>query len=185
MATIPWKIRAHGDHCSLTGVPFADGEVFYSCLIELDEGEGFRREDYCEAAWLEVRSRQAPFSFWRSAYESKPESHPSCAQPLRPDDAELLLQQLMEQGDPATEKARYILALTLERKKLLHQVGRECHAGRKLLLYEHIPTGEVLVITDPEIGLDQVAEVEQEVRRWLDPNAEGETGNAKKLKAEN
>lgn len=73
----------------------------------------------------------------------------------------------MEQDEPSTEITRYILALTLERKRILRQAGHEHRAGRRLLVYEHLDSGELMLITDPEVSLDQVAKVEQEVGRCL------------------
>jgi hypothetical protein len=63
---------------------------------------------------------------------------------------------------------RYILALMLERKRILKE--REVKRGEDGTLtriYEHPKTGDIFVIPDPELRLDQVAEVQQQVAEQL------------------
>jgi hypothetical protein len=55
----------------------------------------------------------------------------------------------------------------LERKRLLKQVeAREDIHGRTLI-YEHVKTGEVFVIPDPGLRLDQIEAVQTEVAALL------------------
>ena len=63
----------------------------------------------------------------------------------------------------------YILALMLERKRLLRPMEPrpDGAGGGKLLVYEHVRTGETFVVADPGLRLDQVAEVQQEVAALL------------------
>ena len=124
-----WEIKSRAHCCARTGKQFAQGEYFYTLLFR--DGEGFRREDISEEAWANRNENIEPFSFWRSKYEARA---PSAPEPLPKDDAESLLRRLIANQDPASANARYILALMLERKRILRPVESR-DAG--LLVYEH------------------------------------------------
>lgn len=154
-----WDIKARGHHCAKSGREFADGEFFYTLLFR--EAEGFRREDLSEEAWKERNDNIQPFSFWRSKYEPPP---PPAPEPLKKDDAESLLRSLLASGDPATANAAYILALMLERKRMLVSVES---SDPELLVYTHAATGETIVVRNPALSLDQIPEVQREVSQLL------------------
>ena len=106
---------------------------------------------------------------------------PETSRKMDKDNAELLLQQLMDEDDPRTDKARYILVVMLERKKLLKQVGEKKVEERRLLIYEHTKSGEVFIVTDPEIRLEEVEQVQLEVVGLLDEMAEREAESEAEL----
>lgn len=154
-----WEIKSRGHVCSRTGREFAEGEFFYTLLYR--EGEGFRREDLCEEAWNERNDNLQPFSFWRSKYEPPAPPPP---EPMAKDDAEGLLRRLVQEQNPAQSKARYILALMLERKKLLRPMESN---DDDVLVYEHVQSGEIFVIPNPRLSLEQIPEVQREVGELL------------------
>jgi hypothetical protein len=159
-----WSLQSRADRCSATGQVFADGEYFYTLLFE--EGESYRREDLSEAAF---RDRPAdapqPYSFWRSKFEVPP---PPAPEALGKQTAEELLRRYMEEATPQYANARYILALMLERKRLLKEVEvKRGEGGRLTRIYEHAKTGEVFVIPDPGLRLDQLGDVQTEVAAML------------------
>ena len=161
-----WTIQSRAEHCSVTGVPFKDGEYFYTVLY--DERTGFRREDLSERAWQERAGQNqepSPFSFWRSKFEL-PLLAP--AEPLGKQTAEELLRRYMAESSSEFSNARYILALMLERKRLLKQIDtRRTEEGQTALIYEHVKTGDVFVVPDPRLHLDQIAAVQSEVADLL------------------
>lgn len=157
-----WDIKRRADHCTATGKPFEEGESFYT-LLYFEQGE-FRREDLCEEAWKARNDNFQPFSFWRSKFEPPPPAEPD---PLAKETAEDLLRRYMEESDAGHENARYILALMLERKRLLKPVEVKEEEGRRLLIYEHAKTGEVFVVPDPELKIDQIQTVQEEVAGLL------------------
>jgi hypothetical protein len=55
----------------------------------------------------------------------------------------------------------------LERKKMLRQVDRQKQAGVSLLVYEHLPSGEVWLIEDPGLKLGELKAVQDEVAHLL------------------
>lgn len=148
----------------MTGEPFKDGEFFYTLLF--DEVSGYRREDLSEKAW-KARPKDAPkpFSFWRSKFELPP---PAAPEALGKQTAEELLRRYMEENTPQLTNARYILALMLERKRIFKQIDRKkSEDGQIALIYEHAKTGEVFVIRDPELKLEQIADVQAEIAPLL------------------
>lgn len=163
MMQADWEIKSRAHQCSRTGREFAEGEFFYTILVR--EGEGFRREDMCEEAWSERNDNIQPFSFWRSKYEPPAPPPP---EPLPRDDAEGLLRRLIQENDPAHANVRYILALMLERKRVIRPLDS---SDGDMLVYEHLATGETLVLANPKLSLDRIPEVQREVSALLDPAA--------------
>ena len=154
-----WEIKSRARFCARTGKPFEEGECFYTLLFR--DGDGFRREDLSEKAWRERNENIRPFSFWRSKYEA-PQPPPS--EPLRKEDAENLLRRLVAEAEPASVNARYILALILERKRILRPIES---SDERLLVYEHAGTGESIVVPNPRLSLDQLSAVQNEVYEML------------------
>ena len=88
---------------------------------------------------------------------------------------------------PVQNNARYILALMLERKKALFPVGIKETESSKLLLYEHRLTGDVLIVRDPQLKLDEVEKVQEEVSQLLDqnhPNKESDQADSNQTSGE-
>ena len=158
-----WEIKSRAHQCSRTGREFAEGEFFYTILVR--EGEGFLREDMSEEAWNERNENIQPFSFWRSKYEPPA---PPPAEPLPRDDAEGLLRRLIQENDPAYSNVRYILALMLERKRVIRPLES---SDDDMLVYEHLATGETFVLANPKLSLERIPEVQREVSALLDPAA--------------
>ena len=153
-----WEIKARSRYCARTEEPFTDGEPIYTLLYR-DKG-GFRREDVSERAWQEVKMEVAPFSFWKSKYQA-PE--PPAPEQLPKESAEELLRKLIAEDRPEQINVRYILAILLERKRTLKQIELRESGEERILIYEHTKTGEVFIIADPRLKLDQLESVQQEV----------------------
>lgn len=158
-----WEIKSRSHHCSKTGREFLEGEFFYTLLLR--DGDGFRREDLSEQAWKERNENVQPFSFWRRKYEAPAPPPPD---PIPRDDAEGLLRRLMEENNPVHNNVRYILALMLERKRLLKPIESR---DDDILVYEHTVSGETFVISNPRLSFDQIPDVQREVSAMLAPQA--------------
>jgi hypothetical protein len=163
MMQADWEIKSRAHQCSRTGREFAEGEFFYTILVR--EGEGFLREDMSEEAWNERNENIQPFSFWRSKYEPPT---PPPAEPLPRDDAEGLLRRLIQENDPTYANVRYILALMLERKRVIRPLES---SDDDMLVYEHLATGETFVLANPKLSFERIPEVQREVSALLDPAA--------------
>lgn len=156
-----WPIQARSEVCQATQRPFADGENFYTLLYR--DGDGFRREDLSEGAWSQRNENIQPFSFWKSRFEATPPEPP---EPLGKENAEELFRRLIGQAD-APANGAYVLAAMLERKRVLKQVRTESLDGRRLLIYEHAKTGDVFIVPDPQLRLDDLETVQAEVMQLL------------------
>jgi hypothetical protein len=159
-----WNIQPRALVCAQTGEPFTKGERIYSALY-WREGK-YQRVDVRQAAWDSRNDNIEPLSAWQTDFVPPPAAP---AEPLHKDDAEGLLRRLMAENEPATRNVRYILALMLERKKVLRQIERQRQDGGSTLVYEHLPSGEVWLIDDPGLRLGELAGVQDEVSRLLVP----------------
>ncbi|HVF72203.1 MAG TPA: hypothetical protein VM940_11405 [Chthoniobacterales bacterium] len=157
-----WPIKHRSDACARTERPFEPGEQFYTLLFR--EGDGFRREDISEEAWAQRNENIRPFSFWKSRYEPPP---PIAPEPLAKENAEELLRRLLAENNPANANACYVLAVMLERKRVLKQVKDQQPEGSGVLIYEHAKTGDVFIVPAAELRLDQIEHVQEEVSQLL------------------
>jgi hypothetical protein len=157
-----WAIKHRADSCAVTQRSFVAGEYFYTLLYH-DAG-GYRREDLSEEAWLKRNENIRPFSFWKSRYEPLP-SKP--AEPMAKENAEQLFRRLMSSNNPPAN-ACYVLAAMLERKRVLKQVKAESRdSGSRVLIYEQGTTGDVFVVPDPQLRLEELETVQNEVAHLL------------------
>jgi hypothetical protein len=157
-----WPIKHRADVCAVTQRRFVPGEQFYTLLFR--EGDGFRREDLSEEAWANRNENIRPFSFWKSRYEPPPPMPPEA---LAKENAEELLRRLLAEKNPARANACYVLAVMLERKRVLKQMKSETMADGRVLFYEHGKTGDVFIVPDPQLRLDEIEKVQDEVGALL------------------
>jgi len=156
-----WAIKHRAETCALTNRPFAPGEYFYTLLFR--DAEGFRREDLSEEAWQNRNENIRPFSFWKARYEPAP---PAPAEPLGKENAEHLFRRLISSAE-APPNACYVLAAMLERKRILKQIKSEQTEKGRVLIYEHAASGDVFIVTDPQLRLDELESVQNEVATLL------------------
>jgi hypothetical protein len=155
-----WAIKERADACAATQRAFEPGEYFYTLLFR--DAEGFRREDLSEDAWKNRNENIQPFSFWRTKYEPLPVE----SEPLAKENAEQLFRRLIASENPPAN-ACYVLAAMLERKKVVKQVKTETAEKGRLLIYEHGATGDVFIVPDPGLKLDELESVQNEVAQLL------------------
>jgi hypothetical protein len=156
-----WAIKHRADACAVTHRPFAPGEYFYTLLF--NDAGGYRREDLSEEAWRNRNENIRPFSFWKSRYEPLP---PKSTEPVPKENAEQLFRRLMASDSPSAN-ACYVLAAMLERKRVLKQVKTESSDGTRVLIYEQGTTGDVFLVPDPQLRLDELETVQNEVAQLL------------------
>jgi hypothetical protein len=162
-----WKIQSRAHACSACGKFFADQEVYHTLLF--DERADFRRSDICQACWQKQYSegasdRKGFISYWHGIYAAP--TPPVDA--IQRENAESLLRKLIELNDPRYIPAGYILAVMLERKRLLkikEQIKRD---GHRVFVYEQPSTGDVFTIIDPDLQLNQLEQVQHDVAALLE-----------------
>jgi hypothetical protein len=157
-----WDIQPRSNTCTACARPFADKQAYHT-LLSLD-AEGYRRRDLCGACFAGA-TRDGVLSYWQGEYKLPPPSPP---EPIQKDTAETLLRKLVESNDPGQSGARYILAVMLERKRLLkHRDTVRDEQGHELLVYEHARSGETFTLPDPHLRLDQLENVQRQVAELL------------------
>jgi hypothetical protein len=156
-----WAIKHRADACAVTQRSFAPGEYFYTLLFH--DSDGYRREDLSEQAWQSRNENIQPFSFWKTRYEPLPLPPPEA---LGKENAEQLFRRLIASESPAAN-ACYVLAAMLERKRVLKQIKSEQTDNGRVLIYEHGATGDVFIVPDPGLRLDELESVQNEVAQLL------------------
>jgi hypothetical protein len=156
-----WAIKHRADKCAATQRPFATREYFYTLLFH--DADGYRREDLSEEAWASRNANIQPFSFWKTRYEPLPEPAP---EPLAKENAEQLFRRLIASPN-APANTCYVLAAMLERKRVLKQIKTEDAENGRVLIYEHGASGDVFIVRDPQLHLDELESVQNEVAQLL------------------
>src|SRR2546421_5409928 len=157
-----WNIQSRAHGCEACGKPFADQEAYHTLLF--DERAGFRRSDICQACWQKqfsegARDRKGFISYWQGVFEA-PKPRPDA---IQKENAESLLRKLIELNDPKYVPAAYILAVMLERKRLL-KIKEQLHRdGHRVFIYEQPGTGDAFTIVDPDLHLNQLEQVQHDV----------------------
>jgi hypothetical protein len=164
-----WNIQSRSHACAACEVQFEDKQVYHTVLLHGDEG--YSRRDLCSDCFT-AAARAEALSYWQGEYRAPAPPPP---EPLQKETAETLLRKLVESTDPTHAAARYILAVMLERKRILkHRDTVQDEAGNDLLIYEHAKTGDSFTIPDPHLRLDQLAEIQEQVAGLLHPSASAE-----------
>ena len=168
-----WDIKPRGEECHGCKTAFDDHQRCHS-VLEFGQ-EGYSRGDYCGTCWEEKSKMPSRFSAWSGIFK-KPA--PPAEEPLKKETAEDLLRKLMETEDPSKRNVIYILAVMLERKRLLVEKDVKTRDdGVMIRVYEHRKTGETFLIPDPRLGFDQLTMVQQEVAEMLGmPQRKGAAG---------
>lgn len=164
-----WHVRSRGRECAATQRAFTDGEQIITALFPDPESSGYIRRDYCVDGWkTQLESDGVAFSFWKTTY-AVPTGN-EAANPVEKLSAEEILQRLVEEDEDHTENARFILAVMLERQKLLRETDSQRTPTGILRVYEHRKTGEIFIVKDPNIPLSEVESVQNEVFILLENN---------------
>jgi hypothetical protein len=163
-----WNIQSRAHGCEACARHFADRQPYHTALFE--QKGGIVRRDLCEPCWQAedaagVRARAGFISHWQGVYEAPP---PPPAEPIQKENAESLLRKLIELNDPRHAAAGYILAVMLERKRLLKVKEQLQRDGQRVFIYEQPRTGDVFTIPDPNLQLNQLEQVQRDVAALLE-----------------
>jgi len=154
-----WDIKPRSSACSACEAAFEDKQPYFSALIH-DEC-GYTRADFCCACWEGRSGALDSYSTWQGLFALPP---PKEDETLKKETAESLLRRLMEDYDEENVNIVYILAVMLERKKTFVEKDVQVdNDGFVLRIYEHRKTGETFLIPDPQLELDKLETVQQEV----------------------
>ena len=175
---IEWNIQSRAHVCQGCGRAFKDREGLHTLLF--DEREGYQRLDVCEGCWetqyaQAANHRKGFVSHWHGTYAQPPASPPD---PIKRETAETLLRKLVLQNDPAHAAACFILAVMLERKRLLKVKAQSSEEGRRVFVYEQPKTGDLFTIPDPNLQLDQLEAVQRDVAHLLEHGLDVPVGSS-------
>jgi len=163
-----WNIQSRAHGCQACQRPFEDKQPYHTLLF--DEKQEFHRLDVCETCWKDQYSqgahdRKGFVSYWSGVYEAPP---PAAPEPIQKENAESLLRRLIELNDPKFAAAGFILAVMLERKRLLKVKEQIVRDGQRVFIYEQPKTGDIFTIPDPNLQLNQLDQVQKDVAELLE-----------------
>jgi hypothetical protein len=182
-----WHIKSRSHLCVVTGKPFADGESIVAAIFPDPESSGWLRRDYSLEGWEQRDGGDGEnFSQWKTVYKA-PVSHERVE--VTKESPIDLLRRMVDEDEEHTEKVRFILAVMLERQKVLVEKDTQVVPSGILRVYEHRKEGDVFLIRDPNVALDQVEAMQQEVLDLLEnhgrkPSVEAEAAEASEPVAE-
>jgi hypothetical protein len=162
-----WNIQSRAHACEACAKPFADREPLHTLLF--DAPPELRRSDICDACWQKqnadaTRENKNFISHWQGIYEAPV----PVVDAIQKDTAETLLRKLIELNDPRNIAAGYILAVMLERKRILKVKEQLQREGQRVFVYEQPKTGDIFTIIDPALRLDQLEQVQRDVAALLE-----------------
>ena len=163
-----WNIQSRAHVCQACGKHFEDKQAYHTLLF--DERQDLKRHDVCQPCWQAqfsegARDRKGFVSYWQGVYEAPPPAPPDLVQK---ESVESLLRKIMELHDPQYTAASYILAVMLERKRLLKVKEQFQRDNQRVFIYEHPKSGDLFTIPDPNLQLDQLEQVQHDVARLLE-----------------
>ncbi len=169
-----WNIQARSRVCHLCGEPFKDKQTYHTVLLTGEPRPV--RYDFCSSCWQRETASgllQNPqvISYWKGTYIIPPKP----TEAIERNTAELLLKKLATTDDPNSHAVVYILALMLERKKIIKLKKRAYINGKTTLIYEHKETGESYTITEPTLTPDQIHIVHASVTKLLEQEIGSQT----------
>ena len=164
---IDWNIQSREHQCHLCEQAFEDGAGYHTVLAH--ENHEYLRHDICHGCWKQQGEGEAErkgfISYWQGTYEAPPEAPPEA---IQKDTAESLLRKLLETGDARWREASYILAVMLERKRIL-KVKEQLHeADGRVFVYEQPKSGDLFTIPDPTLKMEELEQVQIEVAALLE-----------------
>jgi len=162
-----WNIQSRAHTCEACAQPFADKQPYHTLLLEI--APELRRSDICDPCWQkqfagDATSRAGFISHWQGVFELPP----PVVDVIQKETAETTLRKVIEQNDPRYAPAAFILAVMLERKRILKVKEQLKRDGQRIFIYEHPKTGDIFTIADPNLRLDQLEEVQRDVAQLLE-----------------
>jgi hypothetical protein len=162
-----WNIQSRAHACQACQNPFADKSAYHTILLA--HRAEMLRMDICQQCWETqygdgTHERKGFVSCWQGTYEApvaKPEA-------IQKENAESLLRKLIELNDPKFIPAGYILAVMLERKRILKVKEQFQRDGQRVFVYEHGKTGDIFTIIDPALQLNQLEAVQRDVGHLME-----------------
>ena len=167
-----WNIQSRSRICLQCETPFEDQAIYHSLLHA--EGAELVREDLCHDCWHArkaagqsdpTQSPAAYLSHWQGRFQSPPPPTPDA---IGRDTAESLMRRLATEDHPEYRGALYILAVMLERKRILKVRDQFQRDQQRLFVYEHAKSGDVFTIAEPALHLEELEKIQRDVAMLME-----------------
>lgn len=171
-----WEIQKRSEGCIQCEKHYQESEVIF-CLLEFENE--IVRKDFCEKCWEEnlhqINNQSHWISYWKTHFHFPPKNENQ--QSFEKNAIENLLRQWIVETDPKKKKLCYLLAVMLERKKILEEkkVEKNQENEKELVVFEKIKTGETFVIEKPPLNLSEISFLQEELSELLDIESLGLT----------
>ena len=167
-----WNIQSRSRICLQCEKPFEDQAIYHSLLHT--EGAELVREDLCHDCWHArkaagqsdpTQSPAAYLSHWQGRFQAPPPPTPDA---IGRDTAESLMRRLATEDHPEYRGALYILAVMLERKRILKVRDQFQRDQQRLFVYEHAKSGDVFTIAEPALHLEELEKIQRDVAMLME-----------------
>lgn len=158
-----WNIQTRSRLCSRCQNGFLEKQAYQTTLFIQADGS-YWREDVCMNCKSNSPSSEdkGPFvSQWQGVFQTSALALQNKV--LERDEVEEVLRKIVELNDPRYVKVMYILAVMLERKRVLKAKDVYYKNDSRFTIYEHSKTGDVFAIEDPRLEINQLEDVQREV----------------------
>lgn len=155
-----YHLKPIGKTCAATGSELVPGSVCHSVLIERD-GQ-LVRLDFSEAGWTGPPA--GTIGLWKCTV---PENEQPKAKPLDTEALMRYFEQMSEDGNPAQDKFRYVVALLLLQKKRLKLEGSRFDGETEFLEFIGSQGEGPYEVRDARLADGEIQQLQQELNAHL------------------
>ena len=165
-----WNIQKRSKGCVSCEKEFIPKEEIF-CLLQF-ETDGVLRTDFCDVCWQEkvkdIEENKSYISYWRSVYNIVEQDENKKS--FEKDAVESLLRKWIEIDDIKYQKLCYLLAVMLERKKVLLEKKStlDNEQSKDHVIYEKPKTGESFVLINPRLNMSEISLLQGELSSILE-----------------
>lgn len=162
-----WEVQKCATVCSKCEKEFTDNEDLRSILY-FNQDNTVERKDFCADCFKDEPKTKDSIS-WKVVFKAKKKDSEVVDKKAI---VEELFKEYLHSAEPVHSKYCYIMALMLERKKILVEKKNKKitskNSGRRMFFYEHAKSGEVFIVHDPDIDLFEISSLQREITEILD-----------------
>lgn len=144
-------VKSPSGKCLSCSKNFSDGEI-YKTYLYWCKGNGYKREDFClNCTSLSKDNNRLLVCCWKGRFRKEKEK-------TNDNDSgkvEMLFRSLVKE-QPNRILCIFLLAVMLERKRILVEHEVRIETDKKIRVYEHKKTGEVFLIYEPYLSLEDM-----------------------------
>ena len=174
MAIAEWKITKFGQSCALCSKKIEIGEICCSALFDPGMQDGkptpdFARRDYCVACF-EAHPPEGMYYYWKLAAPDPSVKASPKKQVLDVDSVLDFFRRLASDPDPTKRPLAFVLALMLDRKKVLKFTGEKRGSdGDSVLVFamRRGGGGETFELIPPGLDENELAAASAEINQLL------------------